>query len=57
MQNLLLCPVCRSSRNKGNHQHCSKVTHLKYLQKAAVQEDSSKTSDDPSVQATLDLKR
>ena len=57
MQNLLLCPVCRSSRNKGNHQLCSKVTHLKYLQKAVAQKDSSKTSDDPSVQATLDLKR
>jgi hypothetical protein len=57
MQNLLLCPVCRSSRNKGNHQHCSKVTHLKYLQKAAAQKENSKTSDDPSVQATLDLKR
>jgi hypothetical protein len=57
MKNLLLCPVCRSSRNKGIHQHCSKVTHSKYIQKAAAQEERSKTSDEPCVQATLELKR
>jgi len=35
MQNLLLCPVCHSSRNKGNHQKCSKITYLKYQKKQA----------------------
>jgi formate dehydrogenase maturation protein FdhE len=26
------CPICGISRNKGNHQKCSKITQLKHRQ-------------------------